>query len=374
MAVKILSFLIIFSEQINLFLENILGFSFDFSIVFLNIIILFVCLKRKVILINKDLLFLFLLFSIACLMSYVTFKNFDGIFSLIKLLFYFSFSIFLLCFLKIKNNLKIFLKFSVHLLIIICIFYVFLVLLANTVSLTYENSLLKFYDEHGFVRVAFVFNEPLLMSLYFSIGAAFSIYLDCKKSFFLFLLGSVLTFSITGVTLVFTLLFIYLLRKLSFAKFMLFGTSLILLLSYLIMFFYLERLNSIALLTDGSTRIRIASAYASIMMFLENPFFGVGFGNSKFLIESFSGLFKLSFQHTDLKPANGYFLLLSEVGLVGFLIFSVGILLSLSKHKGFSAPLVLICVYFISSAIMLLPIIFAALISPMLMFRSNLSK
>lgn len=371
MSIRLLTFLIIFHEQTNLFIDGFLSTSVDFSILILNLIAVYVCFKKKILTLNKYLFIIFFFFLTTCLLSYIIFKNFDGLLSLVKLSFYFLFALLFFSILEYEHNLKIFLNFTIKIMLIICVIYIFIVAFVNVTPVNFDLNFLKVYNEHGLVRVALIFNEPLLMSLYFSLAATFSVYLHYKKSFVLFFLGTVLTFSMTGLFLVFTLLFFFLIKRLSIKQFMILGTIFIVSFFYLIFTLFADRLNSILLLTDGSTRIRIASAYASIMMFLENPLFGVGFGNSKFLIEDYSGLFKSSFQHIDLKPANGYFLLLSEIGLIGFFIFFISNIFSIIRHKNFCAPLVIVCVYFISSAIMLLPIIFVSLIVPMLMSRSN---
>ena len=76
-----------------------------------------------------------------------------------------------------------------------------------------------------------------------------------------------------------------------------------------------QRVTNIELISDYT---RLAADAASLQMFLQHPLLGVGYGNWRFIFSDYApGLELLSFAH------NLYLGILSETGLVGFLLFFV---------------------------------------------------
>lgn len=95
---------------------------------------------------------------------------------------------------------------------------------------------------------------------------------------------------------------------------------------------YVERLmtltmffqdNSAARLNERSLQGRLSENLAALEMIKDKPFFGVGLNSYKYLFPTYSKKLGLALVATEREAHNTYLEILSETGIVGFLVFSL---------------------------------------------------
>jgi O-antigen ligase len=245
--------------------------------------------------------------------------------------------------------------------LLICSLYIVQVVLANLgVSFNLEH-LIKYYPEHGIVRCALIFNEPLFMGLNFLLAVSLSEYINRGRFVLvLFCIGIFLSFSISAWLLMFLYFFV---RNFSvnyyqvrFYAILIFGV-----ISLVMLFLVFEdRILNIFSLRDGSTRIRIALTFASIDMFLDHWLLGVGVGNSGQLMSQYENEYFSSINMVLTYSTNLYLSVLSESGILGFCAFFIFLICLLKRaliRRELLAGFVVILVSFMQQSVFLSPVI-----------------
>jgi O-antigen ligase len=139
------------------------------------------------------------------------------------------------------------------------------------------------------------------------------------------------TYSRNGfVTLVFTVVFLILMRRLSIAPLVVTAVFGVLLIQFLpasytarITTLFQFSNNSTSLISDESFRGRISENIAAWRMFQDHPLFGVGLDNFQVNYQDYSRQIGLDSRRDQRSPASFYLELLSEQGLIGTTIFIV---------------------------------------------------
>lgn len=242
---------------------------------------------------------------------------------------------------------------------IIALLYIPLVFLIN-IGIDLEiKYFIKTYVDYGIVRVAFLFNEPLLMGFYFIIALFLSDLL--KKRFYIrlvFIVGIVLSFSLSAYLL---LVFYFFMKNLTFnlkkLRFyiLIVGSIILIVIS---MFIFSERIEKVFSFNEGSTRIRIALTLMALSTFLDNWIIGVGIGNSSVEMIKYFNDYSSSINFDITYSSNLYLSILSEFGILGFSFFLlfIGNLIIEEKDRGLFVGLLTICMSFISNSLLLTPL------------------
>ena len=241
----------------------------------------------------------------------------------------------------------------------ISLFYVLLTLLANANLIVDLAYLIKIYPEHGVVRVAFLFNEPLLMGLNFVIFLTLAEWRERRKWVSgALILGVLSTLSLSSYVLLFVYLFIKNIRLnlTSLKTYFVLATFVLLIIGMTIVL--KDRINNILLLEDGSTRIRLALTISSFMMFLDNWATGVGWGNSGEKLSEYGNIFSSSVNMELSYSSNLYLSILSELGILGiipFCIFIYFIIKSSKSDRGLMSGCLVVLLSFFQQALLLYP-------------------
>jgi len=139
------------------------------------------------------------------------------------------------------------------------------------------------------------------------------------------------TYSRNGfLTLLLTLAFLIVMRRPSFVPLVLSGLLVVLLIQFLPAS-YVDRIATLFQFSTGSAnqvadesfRGRISENTAALMMFKDNPLFGVGLDNFQENYQNYSRQIGLDSRREERSPASFYLELLSEQGLIGTTIFFV---------------------------------------------------
>lgn len=310
--------------------------------------------------INKGVLIVFIFVLLGLFLSAVS-PNYN----LVKILHLLLYPIFIYCIYCIYRNRQTQIYQLINLLVLatscLAIIFIIITALANLNFILDIDYLIKSYPEYGVVRMAVLFNEPLLMGFYFLLVLALANYLErAAVSNVIIIVAIMFTFSLSA----YLLLFVYLLVKyvrINIASFR-FYFSLILITGLLVglLVIFQDRVLKILMFEDGSTRIRMALTISAFMMFLDNWVVGVGWGNSGALLSNYANLFSSSV-HMEVKySSNLYLSILCELGIVGILPFGY-FMYYLTKismlNRGLFSGCLVILISFFQQSILLTPFI-----------------
>lgn len=192
----------------------------------------------------------------------------------------------------------------------------------------------KYYEQYSLVRVVFLFDEPIVAGVVYSL-LIHSV--NNKIQRFIFTIAALSTLSLFTVAFV---VFTYILLSLKSRGLMLaliFGL-LVSIVSYTVIG---ERIESLISLKDGSTNIRIALFLAQISSFIDSPLFGIGYGNELW-IEYMNNGFASAVWMSEISSQSFLMQLVSSFGLIGF-VFILIVFLSYneSQYIGFLTLIVL---------------------------------
>lgn len=151
----------------------------------------------------------------------------------------------------------------------------------------------------------------VIINLAFLLGLAFK--MVSKKDYFLFLVVIISTFSTAGIIIFSILSLIYFRNDLNFKFIFMFF---LLIVSVLIgTSFYEIVIESKFNLGNASANSRFNDASIAIKMFLDHPFIGTGFGDIEILE-------KYKLKHSYGTSSNGLLLILANLGILSFVIFT----------------------------------------------------
>ncbi|WP_415902808.1 O-antigen ligase family protein [Neptuniibacter sp. QD29_5] len=263
---------------------------------------------------------------------------------------------------KSENNVFLFQKAMVDIGVFVGIVYVLIVFLANY---GFELNLLssKFYYQHGLVRIAFFWNEPLLMGFYFAAISRVAWFNEREVVSNFLLVASIASLSFSG--LIFALVsYVSRYRFYEYLSDCKRLASILFIICTVCLVFYSvlgERVSDIVNLQDSSLRIRLAMIVASLNVFMEYPIFGIGWGESGKIIHQYITVFSSAFGNSSPKPQSVWLLMLSEIGLYGVIMFLIGLFYLIENKRSSSFFLLMPAVLFTVSGIAILPMIFVLL-------------
>ena len=278
-------------------------------------------------------LFLFLVVSLFSSVNYGHFNELSFLHFVVYIVFsYLLYISFLVGVLSIQNVGQVFVNINV----LIAVAYIFFVVFHNVTGTEALFPMVKIYPEHSMVRVSFIYNEPLLMGLYFISALAFSEQLGMAGyKTKLLILGVLCSLSVSSFLLL-AVYFSYKLlssgNRLSIARiWYLLALSIIgvSLLAYMLG----DRLDNILNLSDGSTRMRLSMMLSSLAIIEDYPLIGVGLGNSTIEMSKYTNEFSSSLNQDVAYSSNLYLSIFSEVGFAGGSLFMLALWFVYSRAK-----------------------------------------
>jgi hypothetical protein len=305
----------------------------SFSIFLVNILLIpYFLLTKKKFPLNKILLILHLFFTVLIISIFnsLFFSHSDLILSSnLHLFLYVLYAILIILYASDGNRQLDLIDGYIDLSWGVIFFGFFQFLVYNILNLDFILLTKSTSYTSDFVRVSSIFNEPSWFGLYININLIFLLFIRKKSNFFLIcnLLSLFLTLSLSSYVIFILIYLIYLIKKYPLKRaifFILFFA--LLFISYIFLNNTLnERISLI--FREGSDVgggfVRFQSSFGQFQLWLNsNVFTGVGFGNSANLIDSYyEDIFKQNAAELSKRSGDSMFmLLLSEIGLIGFII------------------------------------------------------